>query len=110
MNFIHKNLASEKWQKMSLVEQMANIGSEVNRTIHWYNEDDKETMKNSAWRTLELIDLTIIDKRWKNRLLEILRLREVFCDLFFGKNLYNTSTKSLQDYFLLFGLAARKFK
>ncbi len=102
MSFIHKNLASGRWQEFSLAEQMLNIGAEVNRVIHWKEKEDKANQDKAIERALELIDLTINDKRWRFRLLEILRLREVFCDLFIGNNIYNTSSKSLQDYFLSF--------
>ncbi len=108
MSPIHKNLANGRWQKMSFTEQMGNIGSEVNRVINCYNEGDKKDMKKACWRALELIDLTIDDKRWRGRLLEILRLREVFCDLFLGDNSYNTLPKFFKDYFLHLALQAKK--
>jgi hypothetical protein len=31
MNFVHKELAAGRWQTLSFMEQMANIGSEVER-------------------------------------------------------------------------------
>ena len=34
-NYYHKQLALGKWNKLSFFEQMANIGSEVERTINW---------------------------------------------------------------------------
>jgi len=89
MKIIHKNLASGRWYEFSLSRQLANIGSEFSRTLYWKEKDDKESEEKSFDRLLELIDLTISDKRWKNRLWEILRLREVICDFFF-------SWKSLQ--------------
>ena len=36
---IHKELASGRWFKFSLVEQLANVGSEIERTIIWNNKD-----------------------------------------------------------------------
>jgi len=35
MNIQHKELAAGRWNKLSFVEQMANVGSEVERTINW---------------------------------------------------------------------------
>lgn len=101
-------MTNEKWQKLSFAEQMANIGSELNRVIYWHKAGDRENKGKAVWRVLELIDLTIADKRWASRLLELIRLREVFCDLFLGKKLYDISLKSLQNYFLNFALAARR--
>ena len=101
---IHKNLASGKWFKMSLSEQLANIGSEFNRTLHWQDKKNKENKEKSFNRLLELIDLTISDKRWQKRTFEILRLREVICDFFIGKNTYNSFPRYFKDYFLSFAL------
>jgi hypothetical protein len=95
---------SEKWGKLSLATQMGNIGSEINRVIHWNELGDKEEMKNSLWRALELIDLTIIQRKRG----EISRLREVICDIFLDKNNYKVSTKNLKEYFLNFALLANK--
>lgn len=109
MAFIHKNLASGKWQKLSLAEQMGNIGSEVSRALHWRQAGDRKGAQKSAWRALELIDLTLADKRWQGRTFELGRLREVFCDMFFGKkSYYNVSPQSLQNYFLPFAFLAQK--
>lgn len=107
MEFLHKNLAAGRWYKLSFAEQMGNIGSEVSRAIYRQQIGDEEDMKKSAWRALDLMDLTISDRRWQFRLFEPLRLREVFCDLFFGNNNYNTSPNLLKNYFLFFALAAR---
>lgn len=103
-------MTSEKWQKLSLAEQMGNIGAEISRVIHWHERKDQESKEKALWRALELIDLTISDRRWKPRLFEICRLREVICDLFLGKNIYKISTKHLKDYFLFFALLAQNSK
>lgn len=108
MNYQHQSLASGKWFKMSLAEQMANIGSEVERSIFWYKKGEKEYWQNAFNRTLELIDLTVSDVRHKHRLKEILRTREVLCDLFYGENIYHISYPELQKYFLEFGILARR--
>ena len=57
--------------------------------------------------SLELFDLTIQDIRWKSRLKEILRAREVFCDIIYGDNQYQTSLKDLDRYFFYFALAVQ---
>jgi len=105
--FIHKELASGRWFKLSLMEQLANIGSEVSRARKWQGKD-----KNFFWgaveRALELFDLTLEDKRWRGRLREIARVREVFCDTVLGKKNYQTSLEDLERYFLPFALFARQ--
>lgn len=32
---IHKELAQERWFELSLIEQLANVGADVDRTIRW---------------------------------------------------------------------------
>lgn len=103
---VHQNLALGRWQQFSLIEQLGNIGSEVGRAAKWQGKDEK-IFQNTVNRALELFDLTLDDARWKGRLREIARVREVFCDIIFGDNKYNTSLKDLDGYFSQFALAAR---
>lgn len=103
---LHKELARGKWFKLSLAEQMANIGSEVSRAGKWQGKDE-----NIFWgaveRTLELFDLTLEDKRWRRRLREIARVREVFCDAVLGGKEYGSSLEGLEQYFFFFTVAAQ---
>ena len=105
---IHKTLSSGGWQELTLPEQLANIGSEVERAIQWSKRGDMERKEKAVERALELIDLTIGDNRWNDRLKEVCRIREILCDTFNGDNTYNTSFEFLQNYFLYFGILARK--
>ena len=107
MAYLHKNLASGKWQELSLVEQLGNIGSEVSRAFRWQGKDEKLFQK-AVERTLELFDLTLEDSRWRGRLREIARAREVFCDTVFGDKEYGSTPEDLNRYFLQFGLVARR--
>jgi len=105
-NIIHKGLASGGWRKFSLIEQMANIGSEVGRAKKWFGKD-KKLYNGAVDRALDLFDLTLEDPRWKGRLREIGRVREVFCDAITGGEEYKSSLKDLDKYFLLFALKLR---
>lgn len=106
---IHGHLAEEGWQKLSLAEQLGNIGSEVSRALKWQAKDEKLFWK-AAERCLELFDLTLEDSRWRGRLKEITRAREVFCDALYGGKLYQSSLKDLIVYFDYFAWAARQPK
>ena len=99
MNLQHKNLGQKKWQKLSLIEQMANIGSEVERAINWKQKKDKEYSKLAFERALELIDLTMADKKNLKRLQEITRVRESLVDYFAGENNYSSSGQDWKNYF-----------
>ena len=96
-------MIKEKWMKMSLAQQMGNIGSEFSRMISLKQKGDLKNSQNSFDRTLGLLDLTISQRKSR----ELFRLREVICDLFLGTNTYKVSTKYLKDYFLFFALSAR---
>jgi hypothetical protein len=107
MNYQHQNLASGHWQELSFFEQMANIGSEIERTIKWKNKNNPEYAERAFERALELLDLTVEDFKNKMRLKEILRVREALADYFVFDNSYHSEDKQWQNYFFAFNFAAR---
>lgn len=107
MNTQHHNLAKGKWHQLTLPEQMGNIGSEVGRTFRWLGRDEK-VAERAAERALELFDFTLQDPRWSKRLREIARTREIFCDVVFGGNQYQSKPEDLERYFLSFAILARR--
>jgi hypothetical protein len=110
MKFKHKNLAKGRWYKLSFVEQMANIGSEVERAILWNKKGDKDYMLRAVERALELLYLTIEDKKNKLHLKELARLREFLIDYFYFGNEYNSSEKFWHKYFYPFYYIVGKSK
>jgi len=96
----------ERWYKLSLVEQMGNIGSEVQRAFLWQKKEQSEQKEKSITRFLEMIDLTLADPRWQKRCLEICRIREVLCDYFLNNNKLGNSFENLINYFNAFALKA----
>lgn len=89
------------------MEQMANIGSEVERAIIWRGKNE-DYVKKAFVRQLELLDLTIQDPKNRLRLKELARLREVLVDYFAFDNRYRSSDKLWRSYFYPFNFAARK--
>jgi len=106
--FYHPKLANGAWEKLTFFEQMANIGSEVERTINWKNKGRLERSQSAFFRALELMDFSISDARNKKRLKELCRTREVLVDYFFAGNQYGSTDQSWQKYFRAFTWAARK--
>ena len=106
-NYQHKDLADGKWFELSLMEQMANIGSEIFRAINWRQKNNIPYGRNAFERALELVDLTINDTKNKNRLIEITRLREALVDYFVYDNQFYSSDKIWQKYFYYFNYATR---
>lgn len=104
----HTQLANGAWKKLSFVEQMANIGSEVERTIRWKQKNQKDFSHKAFVRAFELISLTI-DCHSKNpaKLKELTRLRECLADNFAFENEYQSTDQNWHKYFYVFNYAAR---
>ncbi len=108
MKYQHQKLASGGWEKLNFFEQMANIGSEVERAINWKNKNNDLYSQKAIERALELLNLTITDQQKQKRLKELTRLREILVDYFFGQNRYSSTDNSWQKYFYAFNYAAMK--
>ena len=80
-------MSKERWEKLSLAEQLGHIGSEVGRAM-------------------ELFDLTQMDKRWSSRRSELDRAREVFADAVLGGKEYQSLLPDIERYFMQFALVA----
>lgn len=99
---------SRNWNTLSLVEQLANVGSEVERTINWKNKGNLEYSNLAFERSLELLDLAITCPHNRKRLTELTRLREVLVDYFVGKNQFSSTDELWQKYFFCFQYSVRK--
>lgn len=108
MNYRHKNLACGRWKEIPFVEQMANIGSEVERALNWRAKNNVIYSQEALERSLELIDLTLESAKAFPRLKELCRVRELLLDYFLGINEYGSSDAAFKRYFLHFAFAARK--
>jgi hypothetical protein len=104
----HPGLAAGRWQQLSFLEQMANIGSEVERALNWKAKNNVDYCQKASERALELVDLTLDSAPGPTRLKELSRVREALADYFFGDNQYLSSEKSWRKYFFNFNYAARK--
>ncbi|HZK48532.1 MAG TPA: hypothetical protein VFD74_02900 [Thermoleophilia bacterium] len=106
MSAHHRELAAGRWQEFSLVEQLANVGSEVERALSWTAKRNAAFSAKAFDRALELLDLTIRDPTHRHRLKELTRLREVLLDYFLGENEFSSTPSSWHRYFHPFGVAA----
>ena len=82
---IHKGLTSEKWNSLPMEKRMLNIVSELARGRASLVEDQKDYLRLSLERVLELMDLTV--EGWKRErtfswLREFLRLREAVASFY----------------------------
>lgn len=96
-----------KWHSMSLAEQLGNAGSDFDRALRWKQKGQADLFNKAASRTLDQLDLTLADNRWKNlRRQEIARLREETARLLFTND--DNKPAGLQRYFLSMASLARK--
>lgn len=105
---IHAELAG-RWSALTLAEQLAHVGSEVERTIAAWEAKRTDRFERALERALELFAFTVRDERWRgHRRREILRTREEFLTLFFGDAPSPASAPGLRRHFLGFAVLARR--
>ena len=109
MNPIHKDTAAGGWHRLSLPEQLGNIGSEIGRAVKWNKNGKPDRADKALQRAFELMFLTVSDKRWHSRRLrELCRAKELMADVFYGDNKYNSSPEAMEKYFFQYAILARK--
>ena len=101
-----------RWAGMPVMEQMANIYSEVGRTSKWKQKGNAQLATQAFIRALDLIDLTIAvgrkgpDTSAADRspmLRELLRSRDLFCEEFLSED--PAALKPSEKYFSHFARA-----
>ena len=108
MAYQHKELAAGKWKAMPFIEQMANIGSEVERALTWKSKNNHDYCLKAFERGLELLDITMESAKGFARLKELARTREAMVDYFSGTNQFMSTEALWRGYFSHFTYAVRK--
>ena len=98
----------DRWSKMTIQEQMGNIGSEVGRSISAWRVHDTARFDGALSRALDLFDATTeqLISEHSPRVKEVLRSRDQYLSLFFD-NTFEADASSVEDYFMQYALAAR---
>lgn len=109
MNHLHKNLTEGRWNELSLMEQLGNVGSEVSRTLQAKRTGNAARSMSAFERSLELFDLTLACPLNSARCREVARAREFWVDYILGSNQYGFTDQAWEEYFLRFGIAARRY-
>jgi len=103
---IHKGLSEGRWFTFSLMDQMANVGSDIERALSWKKRGQMEDCENALARGLELLDFAIADPKNKKRHKELFRIKEALLDYFYGDNQYGYTDEAWQQYFYWYAYAA----
>jgi hypothetical protein len=104
----HQELAAGRWRQLSFMEQMANVGSEVERALNWRSKNNPVYCERARDRAFELLDLTLENAATPSRLRELSKVREAMTDYFLGENQFGSTEGSWRKYFSGFAYAARK--
>ena len=108
MSYQHEELAAGRWSQLTFLEQMAHIGSEVERALNWRAKHNAAYAQRAFERALELMDFTLGSVTSAARLKELARTRETLVDFFWGANHYGSTDALWRSYFSPFTYAARK--
>ena len=106
----HTTLTQETWSKTPIVFQLANIGSEIERTISWKQRGNTEYSRKAFFRALELIDLSSSGPLTYPQQKEFTRMRELLVDWLMGTNKWHSTDGMWQKYFYAFTYASRNIK
>jgi len=92
----------ERWERLTILEQMGNIGSEVGRTLKLKQRN--EDFEPALIRALDLFDATVelLIQKKSHRVKEVLRSKDQFL-----KALFVADDPAIETYFMQFAIAAR---
>ena len=97
-------IAPQRWHQLSLTQQMGHIGSELGRARRLESQNDPSNRDQALERALDLLDMTLNDRRWQARFRELARFREAVSRWFTGSADYDIPPEALEDYCTRFAL------
>lgn len=97
----------QKWQAMTIFEQMGNIYSEIGRTYSARGRGDKELEQGALVRALDLFDATVepLVAAKSPRAKEVLRSKDQFLQSLQDDDL--SEMQAIDKYFMQYAIAAR---
>ncbi len=79
-------MSQERWQSFSKNEQLKHIASEVKRASLYEQENPK--LKNDILeRSLEFIDLSLADAKWKDNVRLLFTIRNLLAESYLGRGI-----------------------
>ncbi|WP_026493240.1 hypothetical protein [Butyrivibrio sp. XPD2002] len=92
-------VVKEGWFKLSLPEQMVNIGNEVKRAVRF--DKDNEKKRSFIEKALQYMELTMSDPK-NNKVLPELRMGKEVLEDYIGNHYLNYTKEQIIDYYLSF--------
>lgn len=93
---------AEEWFKLSIGDQISNIGSEVLRADRWKKRGNEKNMRSFYNAAIDFLRLSIRDPKNKNRVGELNLLIDELADYMIGDNRWGTTTQQLEKYYNAF--------
>lgn len=102
----HINLSEGRWQTMTIVDQLANVGSEFERSWNWRSKNKMDLANSAFERMHELMQLTLSDARWQShRIKELKSLNNALQTEWESQRKY--APEDLRKYFITFAIWSR---
>jgi len=83
---LHQNLTEEKWSSYSRGQQILMIANELNRAKNLIANKRYKASDLCYERAFELTDLTSSDPKWRGKLKELRRFRELLAELYISEH------------------------
>lgn len=97
------------WQQLTIYEQMANIGSEVNRIFAWQQKNKVDPAQQATKRAVDLVEQTATDPKNSNCKKELRTLKQLIIKMSRPPiDKAETQPQTLINFFLAYGLAVRR--
>ncbi|SFP37792.1 hypothetical protein SAMN04487928_101154 [Butyrivibrio proteoclasticus] len=90
-------MESARWNKMSISEQILNIGGEIQRAVDRKAQNEPKLANDYLEKALEWIRLTKDDPKNRNRIEEITIVEDELKD-YFSSNKYKNDKNSIMSY------------
>ncbi len=99
----------KRWSRMSIYEQMGNIGSEVGRSINAKRQNNPQDCQAAVIRALDLFDATVdqLIKQKSPKVKEVLRSKDQFLAAIYEPEATLEDLNSIEGYFMQYAIAAR---
>ncbi len=88
-----------KWWKMTVGQQIANVGSEVARAIRNKRRGDMERAEEFCIHAVEMLGYSKLDPKNVNRRKELMLAQEELVDYILGENRFNNDDKSIMKWY-----------
>lgn len=78
----HSKLSIDKWFSLPAHHHVLMIAAELNRAKNWIEKGDWNHVRSCYERAFELVDLTVNDPKWRGKIRELLRFREMLAEMY----------------------------